>query len=79
MLLCMYYSIELHQNVGKEAKKQIIGFDAHMRRRRRATDSLGQNSVPPVQNTRSLGNKYNEINLYDVPEQPRNSHHAPNG
>ena len=68
-------SIELHKKVGKDAEKQLRGFCVHMRHRRKAT-SQKPGQLPPqykIQGAAILGNKYNEINLYDVPKQSRNS------
>ena len=68
-------SIELHKKVGKAVERQLRGFGVHMRHRRKATaQKSGQ--FPPeykIQGAAILGNKYNEINLYDVPKQPGNS------
>ena len=68
-------SIELHKKVGKDAEEQPRGFGVHMRHRRKATaQKSGQ--LPPeykIQGAAIRGNKYNEINLYDVPKQPGNS------
>ena len=73
----MDYSIELHQKGGKDARTQMRGFDVHICHGMEATDYAGAGIRPAVprvlQAAATLGNKYNEINLCDVPEQPGNS------
>jgi len=68
-------SIELRKKVGKDVEKRLRGFGVHMRRRRKATpQKSGQ--LPPeykIQGAATIGNKYNEINLYDAPKQSGNS------